>query len=78
MARARGLCLLLLLPYFGCFLQPTRHLRVRRRAENLSGFTLLETLGAGAFGTTYRAVCNQSQLEVEEGQEVALKLIKWP
>ncbi|CAL1171612.1 unnamed protein product [Cladocopium goreaui] len=48
--------------------------------DELNGFQLDEPLGAGAFGTTWRArATNQSDLKtlnLAEGQEVALKLIK--
>lgn len=51
-----------------------------KAGDEVNGFQLEENLGAGAFGTTWRArATNQSDLEMlnlEEGKEVALKLIK--
>lgn len=60
-------------------LTPRSLLRVKV-GDELNGFQLEEPLGAGAFGTTWRArATNQSDLKtlnLAEGQEVALKLIK--
>ncbi|CAK9001493.1 Serine/threonine-protein kinase PkaA [Durusdinium trenchii] len=71
-------------PFLGGFPRsPTgRNRRCGRRAavgEEINGFQLEEKLGAGAFGTTWRATASDEcdeELSLPAGEEVALKLIK--